>query len=480
MQLAGKDLFLVCEAGEATGSAAQLVPMAVGAIVTGVAASNATAAPRILDQALESANRVIADAKRFNPLVADVLVSAAVVLRDGQGLHYASIGSNAIYLRAGGTCRRLNEPESEARHLVSEGITSAPLPGSNDEASRPSVGLGLPPAVFRIRQSSSFMEPDDYLLVVIGGRAACRLGPVHIETTSPVGDASRTAERLLRQAGMRPEDGSAVCAAHRAHDVMTDVSGLMGDSLAADHEPLHVPWKAIGGGLSMLALVLLGFYLFGGDGGNKQRHNPVLSPTTLLTPKGDEPDRRPPPTEHALVLPDVEVPPLDLGFDPGASDVATKPTDMAAGGERDAGREVIVPPRPTAAEREKARLRREARALRRSKRHRRSKRQRLAEEARAREEAAMRETQRPDVTSVDYSSDAIQVMDFTKPEPDARPEDAGPSKRPFPTAKLVLPDLVAEPADSAPPDINVPRSHDASDATGSNSARALSTDEVSL
>ena len=101
VQFPGKDLFLVCEAGEATGSAAQLVPTAVGAIVTGVAASNATSGPRILDQALESANRIIAEAKRFNPLVADTLVSAAVVLRDGQGLHYASVGSNAIYLRAG-------------------------------------------------------------------------------------------------------------------------------------------------------------------------------------------------------------------------------------------------------------------------------------------------------------------------------------------------------------------------------------------
>jgi hypothetical protein len=442
VQFPGKDLFLVVEAGEATGSAAQLVPMAAGAIVTGVAASNATSAARILDQALESANRTIADAKRFNPLVADILISVSVVLRDGQGLHYASVGSNAIYLRTAGTCRRLNEPESEARHLVSEGITADPMPGSGEESSRPSVGLGLPPEVFRVRQSASLREPDDYLLVLIGGRAACRLGPVHIETTSPVGDSSRTAERLLRQAGVRPEDGSAVCAAHRAHDVVVG-EGLPAHHLAAEREPFHIPWRAIGGALAVLLLISLGIYFFGRGNGNGQRHDPVLSPTTLLTPKEASEDKEPPALLDVAVI-DTGLPPLFLDV------VSSKVFDAEIWQSIDSTtdqEEMEVVAEPTPREIEKAKLRREARALRRAERR------RLKQEARERAEAERRADSEPDAVSGEYSSDIVQVMDFTIPEPDARGEDAGRRKRYFPHAKLEFPDVVTAPTPEEPPDV---------------------------
>ncbi len=430
VQFPGKDLFLVVEAGEATGSGAQLVPLAAGAIVTGVAASNAKSAPRILEQALESANRTVADAKRFNPLVADVLVSVAVVLRDGQGLHYATVGSNAIYLRASGSCRRLNDPESEARHLVSEGITADPLPGSGDESSRPSVGLGLPPEVFRVRQGASLLEPEDYLLVLIGGRAACRLGPVHIETTSPVGDSSRTAERLLRQAGVRPEEGSAVCAAHRAHDVVIGTA-IPANAMAAEGEPIHIPWKAVGGALAVLLLALLAYYLHGIESGPGQRHDPVLAPTTLLTPK-DDTNARPldPPVDVGVV--DTGLPPFDLDLLSGSREAA-KASQGAADATPEETDDVVA--KPTAREQEKARLRREARARRRAERR------RLRREAKERAAAAKANEGEPDVTAGAYTTDVIQVMDFTIPEPDVRGEDAGPKKRAFPQAKLSLPDV---------------------------------------
>ncbi len=471
VQFPGRDLFLVVEAGEPTSSGAQLVPMAAGAIVTGVAASNATSAPRIIDQALESANRTIADAKRFNPLVADILVSVAVVLRDEQGLHYATAGSNTIYLRAGGTCRRLNEPESEARHLVSEGITADPLPGGGEESSRPSVGLGLPPDVFRIRQSGSLMEPDDYLLVIIGGRAASRLGPVHIETTSPVGDASRTAERLLRQSGVRPQDGSAVCAAHRAHDVIIGGNGLPPQQLATDVEPIHIPWRAIGGALALIVLVALAFHFFGnGMGGDKPR-DPVLSPTTLLTPKEgkDALPRRP------LA---IDVGPVDTGIhaldfdsrDAGPDgDAATGPSNDA----RSTRQDVVVAREPSAREKEKARLRREARAKRRAERRRKKR------EEREREEAAQRDAVEPDAVPAAFSADIIQVIDFTKPEPDARGEDAGPRKRAFPTAKLDLPDVVTSSSSAESTDSGEQPASIAIDASG-RAGNAPSDAEVQL
>ncbi len=444
VQLPGKDLFVVCEAGEATGAAAQLVPVALGAIVGSVAAATSTSATRILDAALEQANRAIFDAKRFNPLVAEILVSVSCVLRDHAGLHYATVGANGIFFRSGGSCRRLNESESESRHLISEGITTDPLPGGSGDGSRPSNGLGLPADLFRVRQSASLSEPEDYLLVIAGGRAASRLGTVHIETISPVGDAASTASRLLRQSGLRPEDGSAICAAHKSHDYVVGEAQSPGQGgTGLEREPLLIPWKPILGGLALLAALGLLLQFVGPCATpSQQPPAPVLAPTSLLPQKepGQRPERdwtRQPddlpllqdvtlPTVHgdSRGLPDVQ----DVQSDT-EREVNAKDDDVADGG--------VMPNAEAEAEREARRQ--ERRRLRRE----RERARRAEKEARLREKrAAEAKREEPDVLTSAGQGDVIQVIDFTKPDPDVVPQkDLQPTKRTFPEAKLELPDV---------------------------------------
>ncbi len=260
VQLPGRDLFLLCEVAEASDAGSQLIGPAVGSFVAVASSAIATSASRILDQAMEAANRAVADAKRANPSTADLLVSVAAAIRDAEGLHFASVGAAVLHLRTGSGTRRLNEPESEARHLVNEGITAGPAPMPGEAATRPTHGLGLPPSIFRVRQSGTLREPDDYLLVLSGGRAGSRLGTAHIDTLSPGGGDARTAARLLRQTGLPPEAGTAILSAHRTIDIVMP-AGAGGPPVRIDREPLNLPWKAILGGAALLAAIFGAIYL---------------------------------------------------------------------------------------------------------------------------------------------------------------------------------------------------------------------------
>jgi hypothetical protein len=467
------DLFVLVECSEPDLPAGAVqVQEALAALVSGIACSSASSPFRALDLAFLHANRAVYRSGLNNPAARDLLVSASAVYCSEGALHFASVGANAIYLREGDSTVGVVVPETEANRLVSEGITADPIPGFGGvSGASPSQGLGLPPEVFKVRQTGTRRVADDFLLVLCGGRAAQFTTSAHVQTLSPGGEDARTANRLFHQVRHKSGGGTAILAAHKALDFQTaDIphpfEAEMRSGSAAALWVLVAVVLAAGAAVAIYASLSTD----SGDGSQGAR---VLPPTRLLPPKHESavvPDSVPggsPLTDVVSGSPDFSVP---------AAEVRTALADSSGvfGDLAEARAPAKVAAKPT-----RARRKGKKKKIRKPRKKTRSAATTVAktvdkktvsppgledvvfeipdavlqqeepqEEVReaAPEEGTGGDTRGAPIPPEKPSSEPeIQVMDFTQPDAEAGEADVRPGKRAFPAAKLGV-DIAVQPA----------------------------------
>jgi len=284
MELGGAEVLLLLEADAERSDARSLLQAGVGAVVGAMASAPVSSRQRWMEDALRQANRAVFDASSRNPALHGRLVSATVAVVDGETVHVASCGANAVYLRSGGRTETVAECENVLHRLATSGLDTgrggAEIDGS---LRRPVSGLGLAPDLFEVRQTATRKLADGAEVVLCGAAVMHHVTSAHLDSVPSKGTTYNTASRLYRFVESRLTAPSAVLAAR--------YSGARRPEELSEGvvvERVRQPGSRLGLVLLVLALaaVLAGvFVLFGVDWQPGAEKPKALPPDLRLVPK---------------------------------------------------------------------------------------------------------------------------------------------------------------------------------------------------
>jgi len=449
VSLARGNLFLLLESSSPDlPGESQALQAVLGPVVSTLLSSPAASPSRTLDIAFEAANRTFHELKLGNPALEGMLVSATAGYSIDGMLHVASVGSNGALLRSGGSTRQLVAPETAANKLMNVGITADPLPSDSESSFEPVNGLGLAPELFCVRQTCSIEEPGSYLLLLCGGRVFEFITPAHVDTISPAGGDSRTARRLYDQFAPRLSADSVLLAAHKGQTGL-DAHSLPDGFVVDDLEGQGPGLLKVLFTLTIVAALLVACALLWMRFHDKKRPTlPSIPSPTLLLPSKDG---------------DVTSAPVLRPVEPELQTPASPPEQAAAPLDRDIETPGNQPTTPDAAAQSSAAdspsddsasdRKRKLKRKRKRKSRKERKRRKHADKGRkhsGRSEANDKETaentdeqlaapeparEEPTPPETGPDEDNVQVMDFTRPEPEEEGEDEPSVPEPADTAQ---------------------------------------------